>query len=179
MEVCSARSPADAPPHSINININTASHLKVALGWGHIQNIIRDHHTFLARSTAEWMHRLAVVICKIQSSYSTKSYFGQRRKISGWRLAAVWIICCDFSSYTQSAWEGPRRQRQHPLLWRHYHARRDHQITIITVSPHRCLLLTHIIRSTTVCLFFFFNNPPNHHIHRLPSLSQSGCVTRW
>lgn len=84
MEVCSARTPqmGCAPPQSINININTASHLKVAVGWSRIQNIIRDHDTFLMRSTAEWMHCLAVVICKIQSSYSTKSYF-QR----DWRLA--------------------------------------------------------------------------------------------
>lgn len=85
MEVCSARTPQTArtPPQSINININTASHLKVALGWSRIQNIIRDHDTFLMRSTAEWMHCLAVVICKIQSSYSTKSYFQRDGRLAG------------------------------------------------------------------------------------------------
>lgn len=85
MEVCSARTPqmAHAPPQSINININTASHLKVALDWSRIQNIIRDHDTFLMRSTAEWMHCLAVVICKIQSSYSTKSYFQRDGRLAG------------------------------------------------------------------------------------------------
>lgn len=85
MEVCSAGTPqtACAPPQSINININMASHLKVALGWSRIQNIIRDHDTFLMRSTAEWMHCLAVVICKIQSSYSTKSYFQRDGRLAG------------------------------------------------------------------------------------------------
>lgn len=85
MEVCSARTPqmARAPPQSINININTASHLNIALGWSRIQNIIRDHDTFLMRSTAEWMHCLAVVICKIQSSYSTKSYFQRDGRLAG------------------------------------------------------------------------------------------------
>lgn len=85
MEVCSARTPqmACTPPQSINININTASHLKVALDWSRIQNIIRDHDTFLMRSTAEWMHCHAVVICKIQSSYSTKSYFQRDGRLAG------------------------------------------------------------------------------------------------
>lgn len=85
MEVCSARATQTtcAPPQSINININMASHLKVALGCSRIQNIIRDHDTFLMRSTAEWMHCLAVVICKIQSSYSTKSYFQSDGRLAG------------------------------------------------------------------------------------------------
>ena len=72
-----------ARPQSINININTAAHLKLALGCGRILNIIRDRDTFLMRSTAEWMHCLAVVICKIQSSYSTKSYFQSDARLAG------------------------------------------------------------------------------------------------
>lgn len=115
MEVCSACTPqmARPPPQSINININTASHLKVALGWSRIQNIIRAHDTFLMRSTAEWMHYLAVVICKIQSSYSTKSYFQRDGRLAGPNGCCLKPLGrCGFFLSTLSWEKGP-----HPLLY--------------------------------------------------------------
>lgn len=180
MEVCSARTPqtACAPPQSINININTASHLKVTLGWSHIQNIIRDHDTFLMRSTAEWMHCLAVVICKIQSSYSTKSYFQSDERLAGpngWCLKPL-----GFLFYAELREKGPHlllyqgTDSHHTFVALLFRSRSSWQITIITVSPHRCILLTHIIQTTEV-----FDTLPNHHIHPLSSLAWSlslSCV---
>lgn len=180
MEVCSAGTPqtACAPPQSINININMASHLKVALGWSRIQNIIRDHDTFLMRSTAEWMHCLAVVICKIQSSYSTKSYFQRDGRLAGPNG------CClkplgrwGFFFYAELREKGP-----HILLYQGTDSQSHYCSAIIMpekiisadnyyhrlTAPRRSTLLTHIIQTTEV-----FDTLPNHRIHHLSFLAGS------
>lgn len=179
MEVCSARTPqtACAPPQSINININTASHLKVALGWSRIQNIIRDHDTFLMRSTAEWMHYLAVVICKIQSSYSTKSYFQRDGRLAGPNGCCLKPLGRWGFFFSMLSWERRAHIFCSIMVLIHSHttvallscpSRSSQQITIITISPHRSSPLTHIIQTTEV-----FDTLPNHCIHLLSLLAWS------
>lgn len=51
-------------------------------------------------------------------------------------------------------------------------SRSSWQITIITVSPHRCILLSQIIQTTEV-----FDTLPNHHIHLLSSLAWSSLLS--
>lgn len=136
-----------------------ASHLKVALGWSRIQNIIRDHDTFLMRSTAEWMHCLSVVICKIQSSYSTKSYFQRVGRLvgpNGCCLKPLGRWGADF--FSPLTWERSAPIVSSIQVLIHGHttvvllscsSRSSLQINI-TVSPHHSCLLTHIIQSTEV-----------------------------
>lgn len=134
------------------------------------------------------MHCLAVVICKIQSSYSTKSYFqrdGRLARPNGCRLKPLgrWgfffflrrverrtHIFCSFKVLIH---------RRTGVALLSCPSRSSWQITIITVSPHRSSLLTHIIQTKEV-----FDTLPNHCIHLLSffffawalSLSCAYCV---